>query len=222
MTERKIDKKEIEEIYTFLSLIGKLKWLERFKDQVFWRGYENAGMLKNRRESVLDHTARGMFFIVLVHSRLGLKFDLLKTVIMFMIHDVPELIAGDDSPLGESGTGQDSHTYDVEKKRVKFEKEKAAAIKIFGTLPKDLGDMLLSIWLECEEGKTNEAKITKATDKIESRMQAFEYTQGEIFPEHLDFTLNYGIKATEVDQFLNEFMKYLGDLIKDNFKEFKK
>ena len=40
-----------------------------------------------------------------------------KALKMALVHDIPEIIAGDASPLGESGTGEDSHSFNEKNRR---------------------------------------------------------------------------------------------------------
>lgn len=123
---------------------------------------------------------------------------------MLIVHDLAEVVTGDLSPLGTDGTGQDSHLYNKEKAKEKFDGENAAAKKIFGVLPPELAKELYGVWMEYEKQECYEAKIVKAVDKLEGKLQAAEYAKGNMVATHLDFSLKYGMEAIEVDPALAE------------------
>ena len=111
---------------------------------------------------------------------------------MLLIHDIPEIIVGDASPLGSDGTGNDSHAYNEEASGRKYEAEKEASLEIFGKLPESQAKELHDLWLEFEKQECFEAKVVKAIDKFEAKLQASEYRQGSWFKDHLAWTLAYG------------------------------
>ena len=94
-------------------------------------------------ESNADHSWRLAMMVVMLEKHLSQPLDFRKAIIMALIHDIPEIIAGDPSPLGSDGTGNDSHAYNKEAARKKFENEDKAAKEIFGKLPKEEGDELM-------------------------------------------------------------------------------
>lgn len=155
--------------------------------------------------------------LLAIQKELSKPIDFEKALKMVLIHDIPEIIAGDPSPLGTDGTGRDSHAYNEEARRKKHENEKRAAKEIFGKLPKPEGDELYNIWLEFEEGKTYEAKVAAALDKFEGKLQALEYTGGRIYKDHYDFFRTYGVGTFDADPIIKE----IGDiLIADLDKKF--
>src|SRR5436190_1329697 len=117
--------------FEFAHILEALKKLERYKDQVYWRDYPKQA----RYESVADHTWRLCVLIMLFEHRLATKLDLSKALTMALIHDVPEIYAGDASPMGSSGTGQDSHAFNTVLAKERHAKEIAAAKKLFRVLP---------------------------------------------------------------------------------------
>lgn len=205
-----------QKLLSFTHLIGALKDVERFKSQVFWRDYPQPA----RYESVADHSWRMAMMLAILEPHLSQPIDMRKALVMALIHDLPEMIAGDASPLGTDGTGKDSHAYNKEIAAARFENEKAAAEKIFGELPEAQGKEFLSLWLEYEEQSSYEARVVKALDKMEAKIQAFEYQGGDIYKEHLEWDLTYGVQTFAADPAIQA----LGDLVLDkfrtNFKEF--
>ncbi len=130
---RGIMKKErIISYLKFAQEIEKLKKLERFRGQYFWRDYP----FPSRYESVADHTWRLAVMLLIFSQDFQKKIDLQKALTMALIHDIPEILTGDASPLGEDGTGKNSHAYNPQEAEKKHKKEKKAAQSIFGMLPK--------------------------------------------------------------------------------------
>lgn len=188
-------------ILEFVNFCAGLKHLERFKDQVFWRDYHIKEF-----ESVADHSWRMALMLVVLEPKLSQPINLPKALQMVLIHDLPEIICGDPSPLGSDGTGNDSHAHNTEIKEQKLEAEKRAAKEIFNKLPKELGDSLLELWLEYEVGNSFEAQVVAALDKLEGRMQALSYMKeaGSIFSKHKTFSMEYGQELFKVDSALEE------------------
>ena len=173
-------------------------------------------------ESNADHSWRLAMMVVMLEKHLSQPLDFRKAIIMALIHDIPEIIAGDPSPLGSDGTGNDSHAYNKEAARKKFENEDKAAKEIFGKLPKEEGDELYAIWREFEDHSTFEAKVVVALDKWEGKLQSFEYSSGEFTKTHYDFTIKYGVEYfAEADPAIEELGKILLKELKDNYKEYK-
>jgi putative hydrolase of HD superfamily len=208
---------ESGKIIEFLKTIEGLKTLERFRGQFFWRDYPG----QPRYESVADHTWRMAMLLIVAEKYLSQPIDLSKTLKMTLIHDLPEIITGDLSPLGPDGTGNQSHLYNKELANKKHENEDKAAKEIFGKLPKEQGDELYSLWMEYEKQENYESKIVKAIDKIEGKLQAAEYSKGVMFKDHLDFSIKYGISTWEVDPFLKELGMLTNEELQKDFKEFK-
>jgi putative hydrolase of HD superfamily len=211
-------KPDLNALLEFYQFVGQLKFLERFIGQVFWKEYD----LKKRWESVADHTWRMAIILVTLRPYISLEFDLVKTIKMILIHDLPEIIVGDMSPLGETGTGEDSHYKDKNKKQIKFEKEKVAAEIIFAKLPKNIGSELYDLWLESEKCESNESKIVKALDKLEAKIQVLDYTDGLMFKDHLAFTLDFSRDIYDIDPVLKDFRDMLNSILEEKFEEFAK
>lgn len=161
---------ETSKLLQFLHTVEGLKNLERWRGQYFWKDYPQ----RDRYESVADHSWRMAMMLAVIAEHLAQPIDLAKAMKMALIHDLPEIIVGDPSPLGSDGTGKDSHAYDTVKAEEKFQKEREAAEQIFGELPEAQGRELLGLWLEFEAQESYEAKIVVAVDKLEAKLQASE------------------------------------------------
>lgn len=203
---------------SFIKKINTLKNIERFKDQFYWKDYPKL----DRYESVADHTWRLTALVVLFSDKLSKGIDLEKALMMATLHDLPEVYAGDYSPMGAEGTGEDTHAFNHEKALKKEDDEHIAAKKLFGLLDEKDGTKLFELWNEYEENKTFEARVVKALDKIEAMLQVLEYRRGEMFPEHLEFTIKYGLKGCDVDPAIEQFGKEIAQELRAKFIEFDK
>ena len=214
---------DIQKIFTFTTYIGKFKKMERFVGQFFWRDYPKI----DRYDSNADHTWRMAMLLTIIEPHLSQPIDFKKAMQMLLIHDIPEIIAGDASPLGSDGTGNDSHAYSDEASKIKYEAEKAASLEIFGMLPETQAKELHNLWFEFEAQSCFEAKVVKAIDKFEGKLQASEYRNGSWFiPGRLHTERNHLLsiqfyknlwmyfKTTWKRIILNTQLKYLNNIWK--------
>jgi putative hydrolase of HD superfamily len=140
-----------QQILDFLELADRFKFVER-------RGYVSGG---TRRENDAEHTWHMALVAMLLHGELEEResVDLGKTLSMILVHDLVEIEAGDTYAYDDAAIeGQD-------------EREQAAADKIFGMLPEDLGARLRALWDEFEARETPEARFAKACDNFQGFMQ---------------------------------------------------
>lgn len=209
--------KGAQQIYDFIHFLEEFKKMERFIGQVFWRDYP----YPQRYESNADHTWRMALILVLVEEHLAQPIDFKKMMKMILIHDLPEILAGDTSPMGKVGDGKDTHAYNKEKAEQKFANEKRAAETIFGKLPEPQGKELMELWLEYEQQASYEAKVAKAIDKFEGKMQVLESTNGVLFPKHFDFTMKYGVGSFNADPAIREMGDMLLKDLEASFEEYK-
>lgn len=207
---------DIQKVFDFTSFLEGFKKMERWVGQYFWRDYP--GPVKY--ESDADHSWRLAMMLLVIEPHLAQPIDFKKAMRMALIHDVPEILAGDLSPLGTDGTGKDSHAYNAEVAAEKNRKESSAAQTIFGKLPDAQRDELMATWLEFEAQSSYEAKVVKALDKLEGKLQAFEYSHGVMFKEHFDFTMKYGNETYKADPATKEFGDILLRNLEKNFVEF--
>ncbi|WP_426131139.1 HD domain-containing protein [Pararhizobium sp. PWRC1-1] len=75
---------------------------------------------------------------------------------LLLLHDVVEIDAG-DAPIHNSGIDRATMA----------KQEYAAAERIFGLLPRDQAEEMLTLWLEFEEGQTPNARFAKALDRLQ-------------------------------------------------------
>lgn len=137
----------------FCHFAGQLKFVKR-------SGWTRFAKIKNV-ESVSDHSFR----MALISSLCLQNFDVdvPKCIRMSLVHDLAESIVGDITP------------YDGVSKEEKKNREENAILKISQTLNKEMGELMINLWKEYEDGLTFEAQIVKDLDKYEMILQAYEY-----------------------------------------------
>ncbi|MFX1451252.1 MAG: HD domain-containing protein [Promethearchaeota archaeon] len=174
------DKNEEQNLINFVKLIGKLKKLKR-------KGWiqRNIG---DEIESVADHSYRLSVLSMILADKIGLNKE--KLIKMSLIHDFPESIVGDITPYEEST--ENKHKVELD------------AMKKISSLLKNSNEYF-NLWLEYEEGNSNEAKFLKQLDKIEMIFQALEYELSGTKPEKLDEFWNYTEKQLTHSFLINLF-----------------
>jgi putative hydrolase of HD superfamily len=124
----------------------------------------------SRRENDAEH-AWHLAIMALVFSEITKaprRLNLLKVIKMVLIHDLVEIDCGD------------TFLYDEEKRTAGAAKEKNAARRIFGLLPKDQGREFLRLWQEFEARTTPEAKFAAAVDRFQPVLHNYK-TRGRVW-----------------------------------------
>lgn len=135
---------KIKAIATFVAFVDALKGIERRTILVDRR----------RRENVAEHTWHVMLAALVFAEFADSELDMLRVLKMLVVHDLPEIIAGDTQAY--VATGADDQAT----------RELAAATEIFGTVPDPLGAELLALWKEFEALDTPEARFARAMDRL--------------------------------------------------------
>ena len=107
-----------------------------------------------RRENDAEHAWHMALMCCLLKEYANEPFDLARTLLMILIHDVVEIDAGD------------TYAYDEAGKATQAEREKRASQRIFGLLPEDQKALLLGLFAEFEAGDTPEAKFAHVMDNF--------------------------------------------------------
>lgn len=116
---------------------------------------------KERLESIAEHTFGCMILAIGLKSELNINVDLDKVLEMLTIHELEELSIGDVTPLSN-----------IDKQTLKLQARMSVS-KMVKSL--NLGNELLSLTDEYNEGKTPEAKFAKAVDKLECVLEFKKY-----------------------------------------------
>lgn len=133
----------------FIKEIDKLKYIQR-RTKLF---------NSDRCENDAEHSWHLALMAIVLAEHADESVDLLKVIKMVLIHDIVEIDAGD------------TFIYDNEKAHSNTEEERLAAKRIFGMLPEQQAEELISIWEEFEAGATREAQFAKAMDRLEPLLQ---------------------------------------------------
>ena len=147
-------KSMLNNLVEFFRTAGSLKRIPR-------SGWVEAGV--DSSESVADHTFRTAILCMAVSDLEDL--DGLKMLRMALLHDLPEAITGDLTPL--------------EKSEEATEREGAAMKQLLNLLPEKLQEGYVKLWFEYKEGKTKEARAVRELEKLEMALQAREYEKAQ-------------------------------------------
>ena len=108
-----------------------------------------------RRENDAEHAWHMAMMIYLLKEYANAEFDLAKTMMMALIHDIVEIDAGD------------TYAYDTAGLATQAEREEKAAERIFGLLPDDQRDELRGLFEEFEANETPEARFAHVMDNFQ-------------------------------------------------------
>lgn len=155
----------------FMSLAEKLKCNTR-------HSWTSSG----RRESVAEHSWRLCIFAWLVKDKFP-ELDMERVIKLCMFHDLGEAVTG-DIPCFQKGEAQ---------RRT----EREAMKGITELLPEGYREELAGIFQEIEDGKTAEAKLMHALDKMEALIQHNEAPINTWLPLEYELQLTYGNEQAE-------------------------
>lgn len=104
------------------------------------------------RENDADHSWHLAMMALVLSEYSNEKVDVTRVVPMVLTHDLVEIDAGDTYAYDEAGA------------LTKEKREKAAADRIFGILPKEQGTWMRGLWDEFEACNTPESKFAHVLD----------------------------------------------------------
>lgn len=125
----------------------------------------------NRKENDAEHSWHLAIAAFLLKEYAVEEVDLLKVIIMVLIHDLVEIDAGD------------TYAYDDEGAKTKRAREEAAADRIFGLLPSDQGVYFRELWEEFETYESADAKYAHLLDNFQPLLLNHE-SGGKSWVEH--------------------------------------
>lgn len=106
----------------------------------------------NRAESDAEHTWHLVMLLMTLENELH-GVDFTKVLKLALIHDLPEIYAGDTNPYRDNADNKE-------------EAEQLAAEKLFALLPKDVESSFMALFQEYETQETIESRIVKSADKL--------------------------------------------------------
>ncbi|MFP5320897.1 MAG: HD domain-containing protein [Acidimicrobiia bacterium] len=107
-----------------------------------------------RRENSAEHSWHVAMLAVVLSDQAPADVDLARVVLLLLVHDVVEIDAGDTGIYDDANRGS------------KEDRERAAADRLFGLLPEDVGTTLREAWEEYEHGDSPEARFARVFDRI--------------------------------------------------------
>ncbi|MBR6806939.1 MAG: HD domain-containing protein [Clostridia bacterium] len=140
-----MDEKRLKQQLDFILEIDKEKNIFR---QTHLTGY-------TRRENDAEHAWHMAIMIYLLREYADEDFDVMRAMMMALIHDIVEIDAGD------------TYAYDEVNLATQKEREDAASERIFGILPTEQKNELRELFREFEEGNTPEARFARAMDNLQ-------------------------------------------------------
>ena len=178
---------------SFIKEIDKIKYIQR-KTKLF---------NSDRTENDAEHSWHLAMMTIVLAEHSDTPIDVLRVLKMVLIHDIVEIDAGD------------TFMYDTEKSHTNTDNERMAAIRIFGLLPKEQGDELISIWEEFEAGVTNEAKFAKSMDRFEPLLQNASNSGGTWKEFDVDYS-KVVEKKKVIEQGSTALWKYVENLLNES------
>lgn len=125
----------------------------------------------NRKENDAEHSWHLALAAFILKEYAAEDVDLLKVIIMVLIHDLVEIDAGD------------TYAYDEKGAETKRAREEAAADRIFGMLPEDQGLYFRELWEEFEAYESADAKYAHLLDNFQPLLLNHE-SGGKSWTEH--------------------------------------
>ena len=148
---------ETKDLVSSIEFLNKFKQIERF----------SIIKKKGRRESDAEHSWHLVLTLWLLSEYYEKKIDLDKAIKIALVHDLPEIIAGDVY----------AHSTEVTKEQKKENEEKAMD-EICNKIPKKIAKEIKELWEEYEDRETEEAKFVWLTDKLMPRLM-HKFTEGD-------------------------------------------
>lgn len=130
--------------------------LEIDKEKNIFRQTHLSG--QGRRENDAEHAWHMAIMAYLLQEYSNEEIDILKVIMMCLIHDVVEIDAGD------------TYAYDGESLKTQKSREDAAKERIYSLLPQDQKEKLIALFDEFEQNETAEAKFAHAMDNLQPIM----------------------------------------------------
>lgn len=114
---------------------------------------------RSRRENSAEHSWHLATMALALGEYAPPGTDLAHAIELLLVHDVVEIDA------------DDTFAFDVAGNASKAARETAAADRLFGLLPQDIGRELRALWDEFEAGETLEARFANALDRFQALVQ---------------------------------------------------
>jgi putative hydrolases of HD superfamily len=163
------------------ALMGFIHAAEKLKTELR-RAYKSSGA----QESVAEHSWRlCLMTLALSMTVEGIERD--KCLRMALIHDLPEIYAGDVSRL------------DLAAQADRHDREQAALERLNTMVARDIAEELSRLWSEFEEGKSAEARLVRLLDRLEVLIQ---HNESDIATwSDLEKEIQYGLAEKHAERY---------------------
>lgn len=174
--------------------------IRRYFHQRFWEAEtldaEYAARVEPgiRLESVAEHSWHVADTVLLLAGHFD-WLDLNRSVALALLHDKMEIVIGDKNPVGRSGTGLTTHAFNVDRRFLKENSERAAVAKYLWKLRPSARASQERLLLELLDGSTEESRFVKAIDKLQALAFVILKKKGNFLDKHLRFTVKYSEKV---------------------------
>jgi putative hydrolase of HD superfamily len=164
------------------QLTGRLAFIQQA--EALKNVLRSAHTSTGRRESTAEHTWRLCLLAMVFADELG-DVELSHVLQLCVVHDLGEALHGDIPATAQHQVPD------------KSERERRDLLQLMQPLPQPLQARLLALWEDYEFGRSREARLVKALDKLETLIQ---HNQGAN-PPGFDyaFNLGYGRKHTDAE-----------------------
>jgi len=108
----------------------------------------------SRRENSAEHSWHVAIMAMMLGEYANEDIDLLQVIKMLLIHDIPEIDAGDTSIYARASDRNSTN------------REILGAERIFSLLPEHQAQEARDIWYEFEQGQTPESKFARSLDRL--------------------------------------------------------
>jgi putative hydrolase of HD superfamily len=185
---------ELSKCVEFLNEIEKLKIVYR----------QNSVIDNSRNENTAEHSWHVSLMAIILSGFSNEKnLDILKVVKMLLVHDIVEIDAGD------------TFLYDEKSNLSKEANELNAAKRIFGLLPKPIGEDLFKLWQEFEARLSPESKFAASLDSLQPLMNHL-HTRNLKYKSHNVRTSQVVEKKKHISEGSGILWEYAQDVIKQS------
>lgn len=180
----------------FIREIDKLKYIQR-RTKLF---------NSNRHENDAEHSWHLAMMALVLAEHANAAVNMLKVVKMVLIHDIVEIDSGD------------IFFYDTTKNHTNTDEELVAAKRIFGLLPDEQAQELITLWEEFEAGETAEAQFAKSMDRLAPMMQNHSNEGGTWKEFNVDYHTVYN-KKNQIQKGSITIWRYAEDLLNESVEK---
>lgn len=157
----------------------------------------------NRKENDAEHSWHMAIVAFLLKEYAQEEVDIMRVVLMVLIHDLVEIDAGD------------TYAYDLDGLQTKREREVKAAERIFGLLPKDQEEQFRELWDEFEAYESAEAKYAHMLDNFQPLMLN-DALDGKSWKEHKVKKSQIYSRNAKTMEGSEKIWEYMKDLVQKN------